>query len=306
MEKIFIQIVSYRDKELLPTLRDCISKAEFPESLKFGVVWQHSSEDKWDSLDEFQNDIKFNIIDIDYRDSKGTCWARSQCQGLWEGEDYTLQLDSHHRFKRNWDTELIKMFKSLNDEKAVITSYIRGYDINDNYEDFFEELGWRSLFHKFSQDGVPFIQAVWQKPEEQKNPVLSPYWSGHFMFAKGTYILDIPYDPFMYFDGEETAMAARSFTHGYNMYIPNKTLVLHRYSRDGRTMHWDDHVEEKSNIVHKDLHRTSIQRFQQLLEIKDHGIDLEMYTLGKERTLQDYENFLGLDLKRRIKKDEAI
>jgi hypothetical protein len=42
------------------------------------------------------------------------------------------------------------------------------------------------------------------------------------------------------------------------------------------------------------------------LEIKDHGIDLEMYTLGKERTLQDYENFLGLDLKRRIKKDEAI
>jgi hypothetical protein len=33
------------------------------------------------------------------------------------------------------------MFKSLNDEKAVITSYIRGYDINDNYEDFFEELG---------------------------------------------------------------------------------------------------------------------------------------------------------------------
>ena len=32
-EKIFIQIASYRDPELLKTLRDCIDKAEKPNNL---------------------------------------------------------------------------------------------------------------------------------------------------------------------------------------------------------------------------------------------------------------------------------
>ena len=31
--KIFVQIASYRDPELLPTIRDCIDKAKHPEML---------------------------------------------------------------------------------------------------------------------------------------------------------------------------------------------------------------------------------------------------------------------------------
>ena len=61
---IFVQIASYRDPQLLPTLRDMINNADHPENLRIGICWQHSPEDSWDNLDEFKNDSRFRIIDI--------------------------------------------------------------------------------------------------------------------------------------------------------------------------------------------------------------------------------------------------
>jgi hypothetical protein len=48
-DKIFVQIASYRDPELLPTIKECISKAKYPERLTFGICWQHSEDDEWDN-----------------------------------------------------------------------------------------------------------------------------------------------------------------------------------------------------------------------------------------------------------------
>jgi hypothetical protein len=74
-----------------------------PRDLRFCIGWQHSPEDSWDNLDEFQSDTRFDIIDIPHQESKGACWARHQIQQRYHGEDYYLQLDSHHRFSRHWD-----------------------------------------------------------------------------------------------------------------------------------------------------------------------------------------------------------
>jgi len=74
--KIFVQIASYRDPQLLPTLRDCIKNAKNPDNLVFGICWQH---DETDSLDEFKDDKRFKIIDVPYKESKGVCWSDAQC-----------------------------------------------------------------------------------------------------------------------------------------------------------------------------------------------------------------------------------
>jgi len=44
MTKIFIQIASYRDPELLPTLNSALCNAKYPENLTFGIVWQRSTD----------------------------------------------------------------------------------------------------------------------------------------------------------------------------------------------------------------------------------------------------------------------
>ena len=72
--KIFIQIASYRDPELLPTIRDCISKAKQPEMLTFGICWQR---DENENMGEFAADARFTILDYPWNQSKGLCWART-------------------------------------------------------------------------------------------------------------------------------------------------------------------------------------------------------------------------------------
>ena len=42
--KIFVQIASYRDPELLPTIEDMLQKAKNPENLVFGRSEEHTSE----------------------------------------------------------------------------------------------------------------------------------------------------------------------------------------------------------------------------------------------------------------------
>ena len=112
-ETIFIQIASYRDPELLNTLKDCIENAEHPDRLRFGICWQHSPEDEWDTMDLYKDDDRFRILDVNYKDSTGACWARNLLQQLYEDETYTLQIDSHTRFIKNWDYELKKEHKRL-------------------------------------------------------------------------------------------------------------------------------------------------------------------------------------------------
>ena len=77
-------------------------KAKNTKKLVFSIAWQHSTEDLWDNLDEFKDDKRFKVVDIDYKESKGACWARNQLQQNYKDEEYTLQLDSHHRFVENW------------------------------------------------------------------------------------------------------------------------------------------------------------------------------------------------------------
>ncbi len=68
METIFISIASYRDPELLPTLRDCIANAKNSKRLKFGICWQH---DETENVDEFINDSRFKFIKVPYELAKG-------------------------------------------------------------------------------------------------------------------------------------------------------------------------------------------------------------------------------------------
>ena len=49
---IFIQIASYRDPQLVPTIKDCLKNAKYPKNLVFSIAWQHSEENKWDNLRE--------------------------------------------------------------------------------------------------------------------------------------------------------------------------------------------------------------------------------------------------------------
>jgi [Skp1-protein]-hydroxyproline N-acetylglucosaminyltransferase len=52
-----------------------------------------------------------------------------------------------------------------------------------------------------------------------KEPVLQPFWAAGFSFARGHFVLQVPYDcctP-MLFQGEEIDIAVRAWTLGYDL-----------------------------------------------------------------------------------------
>jgi hypothetical protein len=292
-DKIFIQIAAYRDPQLLPTLHDMLNKANKPKNLVIGICWQHSTEDAWDNLDEFKEDKRFKIIDVNYLDSKGVCWARNSVQQLYSGEKYTLQLDSHHRFVQDWDKKLINMLKKLQKKgfkKPLLTAYVPSFD-PDNDPAGRVNQPWKMNFDRFTPEGIVFfIPAAFDSWDNIDEPLISRFYSAHFAFTVGEFCKEVPHDPNYYFHGEEISIAARAFTHGYDLFHPNEVIVWHEYTRKGRKKQWDDDKEWYSKNT--SCHARNKKLFGIDGEVND--IDFGQYGFGTVRSLKDYEKYAGI------------
>lgn len=303
-ESIFVQIASYRDPELIPTVLDLLETAEQPDNVKICVCWQYDESEDISLIKQYNN---IEIISIPYYESKGACWARNQIQRRYNGERYTLQLDSHHRFVNGWDTILKNMYKqcqSMGSKKPLITTYIPSFDPFKN-KDTYEMVPWKMNFHKFLPEGsVFFIPEPIHNHENYTAPIPARFYSAHFAFTDGIFCEEVSHDPEYYFYGEEISIAARAFTHGYDLYHPHKVVAWHEYTRSSRIKHWDDHNFLSNNIkgISKnwwERDTTSQKRNRVLfgMEKDDTVIIPKKYNFGKERTLQEYEKYVGINFK---------
>ena len=79
---------------------------------------------------------------IDHTLSRGCCWARAYVyEHLFKDQKFVLQLDSHCRLLKNWDTEVKAMRKGLEDSKAILSHYAMPFGddevLKDEYFDIF-------------------------------------------------------------------------------------------------------------------------------------------------------------------------
>lgn len=309
MNTIFVQIASYRDPQLVPTLEDMLSKAKYPKNLRVCIAWQHSEEDYWDNLDKYKRDKRFKILDIPHTESLGVCWARNKIQQEYNGEKYTLQLDSHHRFIENWDVELIRMLKKLQKKghsKPLLTGYIPSFD-PENDPKGRDNFPWKMDFDRFTPEGVVFfLPSIIADHKNLKDPIPSRFYSAHFAFTIGKFCEEVQHDPKFYFHGEEISIAVRAFTHGYDLFHPHKVIAWHEYTRRGRTKHWDDstkwnHLNDKTYPLLKTLLGTDgVDNSEQARKV------LGKYNLGKVRSLEEYEKYAGIRFRDRGVQDYTL
>lgn len=309
MSSIHVQIASYRDLELLPTLRDLFLKSSGKHKINVGVVWQ---KDERETIGEFDGDNRVKVATYDWTESRGLGWARSIVQTLYNDEDYVLQLDSHHRFDKDWDEILIKMIQDLrpSSPKPLLTAYAAGYDPNDDKK--LIPVPCKLLPRDFKESGT-----IWQNPtpinnwQQLNRPLRGLFVSGHYYFTLGSFVSDFRYDPDMYFAGDEITLTARSYTAGYDIYHPHRCVVYHHYGRLDRNKHWGDHNDAEKlsgKIKHTwgELDSYSKKRIRQMLGQEDNGIDLGVFGLGKERTLDDFIRYSGMDTKNKRIHNDAI
>lgn len=294
---IFIQIAAYRDSELGPTIQDCLAKAKRPTELRFGLCVQ-------DELDvdygvDF-DDTRIRLIRVPWQESLGVCWARSLAQSLYDGERYLLQIDSHHRFIEHWDEKLIGDLAHCDSAKPVLSTYPASY--NPITEKCSIGAPNKILISRFDHKGSLKRYPLGYKAKKGLRPIPARFIAAGFLFAQGQFSEDIPYDPELYFAGEEPSLTLRAFTHGYDIFHPQRNILWHEYVRQSKPKHWVDHMafdDNKSitetNII-SEREGADMQRFYDLLKPDN----TSQFGLGRTRNTHEYERFAGLDLTNQV------
>jgi len=304
---IFVQLAAYRDSECVPTILNLFQKAARPDDISVGVCWQFLPGLDPANLDlhSFQNRVR--VLSVDARTSRGVCWARHLAEQFYDGEDYFLQVDSHTRFVPNWDDLMREELARCDSTKAVLTCNPPRYYPPDRLEPNPRPMVKRAS--PFMAGGDIRCQAEYLDVFPDA-PVQCAFVSGGLVFAKGDLLRQVATDPWMYTNQDEITYAMRLFTHGWNVYCPSQVLVYHHYydataTTATRPLHWQDCKEWS------ECHRIANARFNHLSEFALSAdpcvlVDLDKYSLGVVRSLEEYQAFCGVDFRNKTVTDRGL
>jgi hypothetical protein len=306
---IFVSVASYRDPETRSTVEDLLSKAKYPKRVYVGVLAQIDRRKESNFLAPFGPNIRQEVLD--YKDSKGVCWARSRIlTKLRHNEEYVLQIDSHSRFKQDWDVTLLSLYSQL-DNRSVISYYPPSYKPNEpiNYTEnpyiYFN-------IQKFSDPGIPrFSSGVKYDQKKSIKDCRTIAIAGGCLFGHSSVFNDVPYDPYLYFFGEEPSYALRLFTHGIKCYNTPISFMYHFYNvidkglPKNRALHWEDHSK-----AYVEMNKLAHQRLSYLFKLpkpytKESLKEIEQYDLGNLATIKQYEDYVGIRFKDQYISDKA-
>ncbi len=300
--KIFVSIASYCDELLFFTLNDCYQKAANPSNLVFAVVDQNEASQK-DAIDALSFSDQVRYVFINKMETFGVSWARNIAFSLYDGEAYLLQIDSHTYFEQGWDESLLKQYSQLREKSAkpILSIYPYAFRFDDNKQ---------PVFTKPSGEYVMELRPHPDTSLTDDNAVLR-FRAGHiktseavngchiaagFLFTSADFIEEVPYDPYLYFHGEEQSLSVRAYTRGWDIYHPVWIPLYHYYKESGvsyANQHWHESVRNKRSLNHAHLKQRSQNRVNRLLY--GDGMVGSAYGLGQVRSLTDFIRFSGID-----------
>ena len=295
--QIFISIASYRDLYLPFTIDSALSNAVHPDRLVFGICWQF---DESENLDRFIHDPRFRIRRYPFTASLGYGWSRAEVQKLYDGEKYHLLVDSHSAFAPGWDENLIAQLESKPGAKPLLTTSSPPFTLDASKKVIFP---WAGTI----DDGVPLMRCEIIRPDgwldiqmsdERKSQrhQTTPYTCCNFVFTHGRWIVEVPEDPAMINAGHEGPLSLRTYTHGYDIYLPDEIQVWHldydNYPNGYRHKVW----ETKSNRWQSERTDLMVSRLQTLVYGKGDLGNLGRYGPGNQRSIAEWGEAAGLDL----------
>jgi hypothetical protein len=293
MASIFVQIASYHDFELAKTVYDCVNKSSGKHQICFGIH-NNFREDNQIFLPLVPNT---KIKESKAPENIGVGISRSIANKLYDGQDYYLQVDSHTRFYPHWDDELVRNIKQAESDKPLISAYPASYTYDSNLQERCEfdrsvtEVCFQENTGQFEQSLIPHQRAVAHKGTGKNKSI-----SAGFIFSTGAYA-ELGFNEKIMFWGEEILTAARAFTNGFDLLLPDKQYIYHLYydhsapfQKNWRRHIWQDFPEEYQKI--------DAESKKLVFEIFDKEI-IGPKELGSVRTLSEYGQYAGLDFKAR-------
>jgi len=231
-KSIFVSIASYRDSEIINTLKSLYEEVADVSRVTVGVNLQDDKEAYGRLLaEEFPN---LKIIFTPYEKAAGVVLARNIIKDkLYNKEDYFLQIDSHSRFKKRWDNILVSQYESIPEEKVIVTTYPNHYDVPDPNKEYLKlPFNTPLRINKFQTE-----EGDDNRCKSGNYPPLEPYvtspteWcAAGFLFTKGQWLTDVKIPSSIRFTGEEDFQTFLSILKGYKLLVCSEATIWHNYN----------------------------------------------------------------------------
>jgi len=315
---LFLEMPALGDQACSMTLENAFKQAENPDRVFFGVYQQSAPTDTNVECIDFEcdgdepprvcqylNNIRINRTDLS--GAMGPVYARYMADSLYrEHRDFIMIMDSHTMFRQNWDTYLVEMWQSIENERAIITHYPWGAEHLERRSKCFDDPGCddKWSYHVcgsyFEGRHMP-RNANGCHIKDVIKPVLTPFFAAGFSFARSHLRDNVPWDPYQkyVFWGEEFGYGTRAWTHGYDFYSPDKDIVGHWYDKGPRRRSpFVNHGPDTGKI--RKAGELRIQYLWGILpEDKEKEAELreiKKYGMGDKRTLDQFWKFAGMDV----------
>jgi len=280
---IFVSIANYRDSETRATVEDLFAQAAWPERLRVGVLSQVVPGQDDDCLAAPHPQVR--QVCIHASQSRGVCWARHKLLAeIRDNEEFVLQIDSHSRFSPGWDVRFLEMLAACPSDRPIVSSYPVAYVPP---RELTRPLITVNIAKDFNDKGVLVLKSDTLKYGlRPPSPLPAAFVGAGCLFGPAEAFDQVPYDPFLYFHGEEATISARLWTHGWDIFAPNDVLMYHNYTTaTPRRRHWDDHPDWSR------MRSRAAQRYDFLLARKtpddpESLTDIERYGLAHSGTVR--------------------
>jgi hypothetical protein len=334
LETINVMIASFRDGTMCKNTIDGIfNRAKYHQRIRVTVVDQvlpfaspfydekkdfpcispnvPCTSDPSQVLCRYKQQI--DSLPFDALDSSGPVFARHLGYRMYRGEYFVLTCDSHVEFTANWDIDIIEQWDSTNNEMAVLSVYpddTRRIDLQTGIRLGKSRAIMCDTIFEDGDEGVHLRHDQQPSTEldfEDQQLQLQPLWGAGFSFARGHFVVQVPYDLYLpnIFQGEESNIGIRSFTYGYDHYAPSKPVVYHYYHypegvdttiKDHKKFHFWDLPNYDEDVA-----AYAMQRLNSIIQLGENDgdgdvfpTDLEEYGLGKVRTAEQYYRTFGI------------
>ena len=287
VNRIFLSIASYRDPDLINTVRSAFDNAIYPDSLIFSVFSQAEESEHPDL--SFVTNLRYQKAH--WSESLGACWARERANRNLEG-DYFLQIDSHSRFLPGWDKLLIQAYKRAQTfwgNRIFFTNYPDPFELDaDGNPELFAQAAFFKL-KAYWHEPSNMVQGEWADVVDTANGDEQYFMSANSMFAEVKLMQEVPYDAELYFTGEEPSLALRAYTRGIRLISPTIKFMFTNYNRPNskRRLHWEDHPQ---------WHELNRKSYDRLKLIMSGDTNLGKYGIGSKFLFQQYQRVTDINL----------
>jgi ribosomal protein S8 len=295
MKKIFVNICSYRDNLLVPTVLSLLETESGRNQITYGIFEQTAYDDSLEkNHPELANHPKVRYKRIDPKYSDGVMWARHINSLQVEDEEFQYQIDSHMIFDKDWDNFLILDYNQAsrieNSDKIVLTSNCKNYDLYKNTitkHIMDGEISSKIGYYQFDKNLRLSAHGNWKESPKIVEPGIH-ICAGNF-FTTTKWLKDVGYNTKIFFGGEEQVISLASFLAGYKIYHQRKIKVYHYLnSVNHKTKQTIDPINEERVALRQTISEKAL-------------IDY-IYSI-KEEELEKYRKATGVDyINRKLEK----